>query len=294
MIKVAMIGADSSHTVEYARRMCDPSFAPDQRVYGLLPVSCMAVPSAFQDEAGIAARCEVLRGLGVTRITTDVQSALEGADAVMVESNDPAEHLFYMEQCAAGGMPVWLDKPLAATVVDGKKILELVQRNNIPFFTSSPLRFAADAVEFHRTHPAPRELSLYGALGEAKRGSGVVWYGVHTFELLQLMMKGRAVELSAQKNLNGVKCVVNYEDGRTAKVELRSGRYAYGGTADGDSFEVAAPNAEFYGSTIKEIEKFFRTGVAPVAPEAALEVTAMLEAVDRSTGADGTSVEIGA
>ncbi|MDD4816566.1 MAG: hypothetical protein PHI85_01180 [Victivallaceae bacterium] len=294
MIKVAMIGADSSHTVEYARRMCDGSFAPEQRVYGLVPISCMAVPSAFQDAAGIAARCEILRGLGVKRITTGIMPALDGADAVMVEANDPAEHLFYMEQCSGCALPVWLDKPLAATVADGRKILELAARKNIPFFTTSPLRFAADAAAFHRAHPSPRELSLYGALGTARRGSDVVWYGVHTFELLQMMMDGKAAGLSAKKDLNGVKCVVHYIDGRTAKVELRSGRYAYGGTADGDKFEVVAPNAEFYGSTIKEIEKFFQTGVAPVSPEAALEVTAMLEAVDRSIGLDGASVEIGA
>lgn len=282
MLNVALIGADSSHTVEYSRRMADPDFDRAQRVSGLRPYRCFAWPTPFQNADGIAARMKVLAGLGV-EAAGSLAEALRGADAIMVEANNPADHLPLMRKTAASRLPVFLDKPLAESYAAGLAVAELVRGCGTAFFSSSPLRFAAEVQNMRRRHPAPRRVEVLGALGKAAAGSDVVWYGVHAFEIAETIA-GRGAELAGcEASGDGLIFELEFSGGRSAKVELRRNHYAYSGAADGEPFAVNAPNAEFYGETIKRIEKFFLTKVSPVELDDTLEVTRLLDAASRAS-----------
>ncbi len=281
MLNVALIGADSSHTVEYSRRMADPGFDPSQRVFELNPASCFARPTPFQNADGIAARLLILAGLGV-KAAGSFEEAVCGADAIMVEANDPADHLALMRKAVNAGLPVFLDKPLADSYANGLAIAGLVRRSGAAFFSSSPLRFAAEVQDMHRRHPSPRRVEVLGALGKAAAGSDVVWYGVHAFEIAETLMGRGAGCAGCAAEGESMVFDLRWPDGRSARVELRRNHYAYSGTVDGEKFAVNAPNAEFYGETIKQVEKFFLTGIAPVELDDTLEVTRLLDAAAKA------------
>ena len=126
---------------------------------------------------------------------------------------------------------------------------------------------------------------VYGALGKAPAGSSIVWYGVHAFEMLERAIGRGAVSVNARRDKLGVVAVVEYADAKRGVVELNEGSWLYGGCLR--TKDKAAPYivnmAGAYTDELILVEKFFRGGEPPVSMDDALEVTAMLDAAERST-----------
>ena len=138
-IRVAILGLDTSHSVEFSRRMQAPDCPEAQRVPGLRATACMRFPSPFQAESGQDQRQAQLQAWGV-RIATDLDDLLREADAVMLEINDPTLHLPWFERIARCGKPVFSDKLLADTAVAGAHFLCLAVEHGTVATSASPLR----------------------------------------------------------------------------------------------------------------------------------------------------------
>jgi predicted dehydrogenase len=282
-IRVALIGLDTSHTVEFARRMQAPDCPDDQKVSGLAVVSCLRFATPFQSEAGLNERQATLEGWGI-KVTTDFDEAIENCDALMLEINDPAYHAEYFARCAELGKPIFLDKPLADNLASGRAIVELAEAKSIPFFSASSLRFVPQLEEACRQMPTPQFVHVFGPLGQAPSGSSVVWYGVHSFEMLQRALGSGAKSVRAFKDENGVTAIVSYADNRRGVVELNNGAYVYGGSLRDLKRAVPfmADMTYAYRDLLLLIEAFLRTGQAPLSPQDTLEIMALLEATERA------------
>jgi predicted dehydrogenase len=293
-LEVALIGLDTSHSVEFARRMQAPDCAPEQRVRGMRAVSCLRFETPFQDKAGLDQRQKQLEAWGV-RVGESFDDAVAGVDAIMIEINDPALHVEYFERCASLARPVFLDKPLADTVAAGRRILETARGTRVRFFSASSLRFVSELEQACSRVPRPERASMYGPLGKAPAGSSVVWYGVHAFEMLERAMGPGAASLRALGDDAGAVVVVDYGGGRRGVVELTRGAYAYGGSLrrDREGVAFAVDMTHAYTGLLRRIEAFFRSGEPPVRQEDTLEISAMLEAVDRSLAAGGAEQVLG-
>lgn len=282
-LKVAIIGLDTSHSVEFPRFMNDPECPEELRVHNTTAVSCLRFPTPFQSEEGQSGRQEKLEGWGI-KVTTDFDEAVADCDAIMIEINDPAYHLEYFMKCAGLGKPIFLDKPLADSLENGNKICEEARRRGVRFFSASSLRFSPEFLEAVEKMPDPRHVWTYGHMGKAHAGSSIIWYGVHAFEMLERSFGIGAVTVQTVPTGTGAVCVVEYGDGRRGVVELNEDGKIYGGCLSVESSAVhySVDSKKYYISEVREIEKFFLGGDPPCAPEDALEVMAMLCAADRS------------
>ncbi len=282
-IRVALIGLDTSHTIEFARRMQAPDCAPDQKVEGLRAVSCLRFETPFQNEAGLNARQAQLEGWGV-KVTEDFDAAVTDCDALMLEINDPAYHLDYFARCAALGKPIFLDKPLADTGEAGHALVSIAENNGVNFFSASSLRFVPQLEEACAQLPAPQFATLFGPLGEAPSGSGIVWYGVHTFEMLQRAMGCGAQSVLVHRDGAGITAIVSYLANRRGVVELTNGASVYGGTLRDNKRAVpfVADMSRAYSDLLVLVADFFRTGQAPVALADTIEIMALLDAAERA------------
>ncbi len=282
-IKVALIGLDTSHTVEFAKRMQAPDCPADQKVSGLRAISCLRFPSPFQAEDGQDNRQKQIEAWGV-KVTRNFDEAIAGADAIMLEINEPAFHLDYFARCAGLGKRIFLDKPLADTITNGKKIVEIAQAKKVEFFSSSSLRFVPQLLGACEQMPQPVFTNVFGPLGKAPAGSDIVWYGVHSFEMLQRAMGRGAQSVFVKKDGAGVTAIVQYPNNRRGVVELPDGAWVYGGSLRNK--EKAVPfvvdMGRAYSDLLVQIEKFFRTGELPVSVEDTVEVMALLDAARRS------------
>ena len=202
----------------------------------------------------------------------------------MLEINDPAFHLEYFERCAGLGLPVFLDKPMADTIANGRKIAEIARKHGTRVFSSSSLRYVPTLLEACAAIPAPALASVYGPLGKAPAGSSVVWYGVHAFEMLQRALGRGALAARAVRDALGTTVVVRYPDARRGIVELTEGSWIYGGClrALDKAHPFVVDLGRAYTDQLALVAEFFRGGPAPVAMEDTLEVMALLDAAERS------------
>lgn len=264
--------------------MNDPECPEDRRITGMTAVSCLRFSTPFQSEEGLDARQKQLESWGVP-VTLDFDEAVADCDAIMLEINDPAYHLDYFRRCAGLGKPIFLDKPLADSIENGRVVCDLARSNNVRVFSASSLRFVAELGEAIDRLPQPSMVWTYGPLGKAPAGSSIVWYGVHAFEMIERAIGRGARSVQAANTANGVVCTVDYDDGRRGVVELTRDSHLYGGCLR--DREMAVPYSvdmsRAYTSELRAIEAFFQGGDPGCSMDDALEVMALLDAAEKSS-----------
>lgn len=283
-IKVALIGLDTSHSIEFTRRMQAPDCPEDQRVQGMEAITCLRFETPFQDKDGLDKRQAQLEEWGV-KVTEDFDEAIDGCDAIMLEINDPAYHLEYFKKVADLKRPIFLDKPLADTIENGREIARIAREKNLRVFSSSSLRYIPNLDQALAEVPEPMYAAMYGPVGVAPSGSSIVWYGVHAFEMLERVMGIGAKSVFARTDEAGVVAVVDYPEARRGMVELTTGVYAYGGLVRDKkkAFPFVADTKRLYTVELEHVVEFFRGAPASASMEDALEVMAMLDAAEESS-----------
>ncbi len=289
-VRVSIIGLDTSHSVELPKLMADPAVAPELRVPGMLPTRAMRFETPFQGKEGLDKRQAYLESIGV-QVTEDFDEVVADCDAILLELNDPSQHLEFFEKCAGLGKPVFLDKPIADTLEHAREIRVLAEKHGTKYFTSSALRFCPAIRKAKALCPVPRESFLWGPVGRAAAGSSIVWYGIHATEMLEYAMGPGAIAVQVRENAHGYHVEVAYRDGRAAVVSLGRNCYQYGGVLR-DLQNPAIPFCEtldehFYRPLLVEIGKFFHGGEAPVPLDESFEIMALLEAMDKSARSGG-------
>lgn len=281
--KVALIGLDTSHTIQYAMRAQSPDCAPDQKVEGLRMVACLRFETPFQGKEGLDERQKQLEGWGIP-VTESLDEAVSDCDAIMLTINDPSLHLEYFEACAGLGKPIFIDKPLAESAASARAIARIAKEKKVRVWSASSLRFPPQLAEACEAVPKPQNASTYGPMGTAPAGSSIVWYGVHAFEMLNRAMGRGAQSVRTVGTEVGAVCVVRYPDGRQGVVELLTNGSPYAGCLRDK--QKAAPfvvdSSRLYTDQLKLVAQFFHGGPAPVELEDAVEITATLDAAERS------------
>lgn len=287
MIKVAVIGLDTSHSIEFPRLMQAPDCPKDQKVPGLKAIACLRFATPFQNKAGLDQRQKQLEAWGV-KVTTDFDEAVERADAFMLEINDGNYHLDYFKKVAALGKPVFLDKPLAGALADGRAIVKLAQKHKTRVWSGSSIRFCDDIAQTKAQVSDIRIGSVFGALGEAPSGDSLIWYGVHAFEMLQCFMGPHPLTVQAIETPTSIVSVVNYDHDRQGIIETIRNCRSYGGYVIGKTRDQAKTvsfvcnTCYGYRNILRAIRCFFEGGPAPVNMATTFEGLAMMVAARSS------------
>ena len=246
-IKIAMLGLDTIHTIEFAKRLHAPDCPPAMKVEGMKVSAVFAEPTRYQDAAGIGKRSEQLKSWGIP-VTDNADEAVKGADVIFLELNDPGMHLDWVKKAAKYGKPIFLDKPVAWTLEDTHAIFEVVRKNKLNFFSSSSLRFNGRMLDAVKKIKSVDYGVFHAPLGMNPQGeSALIWYAVHGFEAVQKVMGLGAISLTALKHAKGFTLVINYPSDRYAVLDLAEACYSYGG-----SFRDKEGNASNYLSSVKE------------------------------------------
>jgi predicted dehydrogenase len=281
-LKIAVIGLDTSHSVEFVKHLQSPDCPPEQKVEGMRAVTCMRFETPFQNKEGLDKRQQTLEGWGV-KVTESFAEAVKGCDAILLEINDPAFHLEYVKKVVRLKKPVFIDKPLASTFKEGVKILALLKKHGIRAMSCSSLRFAVELEQALAAVPQPQVVNVTGAYGKAPAGDSLIWYGVHAFEMLQRAMGRGAVQITATETEAGVVAIVDYPNGRQGVVEVRPFWHYCGRLMTKEKIEqFKVDTGKIYAAQMRAVGAFLHGGEAPLAMEDALEVLAMMETARKS------------
>jgi hypothetical protein len=296
MIKVAVIGLDTSHSVELPRLMQAPDVLPESGVPGMRAVTCMRFETPFQKKDGLDKRQKQLEGWGV-KVTESFDEAIADCDAIMLEINDGSYHLEYFRKVAALGKPVFLDKPLAGSLEDGREIMRLARQHGTRVWSASSLPFAPAVLEAVKPFTKVQFGHSFGALGTAPAGDSLIWYGVHAVEMLQRIMGAGAKSVRAIDSSPAILISVDYGEGRHGLVEAIRGSWVYGGRvqgAVGDQARVTpfvCDSRNLYRDLLVEVKQFFLGGPAPIEMAKTFEGLAIMTAARQSIET-GRSVDV--
>lgn len=283
MIKVAMIGLDTSHCISFPKCMQAPDCPEPDKVPGLRVITCLRFLTPFTNAETLDKRQQQLEAWGV-KVTTRLDEALEGCDAILLEINDGSLHREYFEKVAALGKPVVLDKPLATTLEDGQAIITLMRKHKTRVWSGSGLPFCPEIGEVAARVPKVRYGHVFGVLNKAPAGDALIWYGVHVFETLQRIMGSGAQTVRAAENANGIVTVIDYGNSRQGLIETLNNCKHYGGRAQSDTVTVPfiIKDSANKRHIVNEIRKFFEGGPAPVDMATTFEGLAMMVAARQS------------
>jgi hypothetical protein len=297
MIKLGILDFDTSHAVEFTKRLNRAEGTPkDQLVDGASVVIGCAGESKLSPER-IEGFTNQMKKFGVPLV--DKPSDMLGkVDGMLIESVDGTVHLERARPFLEAGLPCFIDKPFTCSVADAKKIVALSQEHKAPVFSSSSLRYAPEVAEYAADAKSGRLIgcTVHGPCSLspiAERNAGLFHYGIHPVEVLFTLM-GPGCKRVTSIHEKGVDVVTGiWNDGRVATVRgLRDGASGYGFTAFAEKGikSLAIGISVIYRELLKKIVEFFKSGKSPVEPSTTVEIMAFIEAANRS-GANHGSLE---
>ena len=181
------------------------------------------------------------------------------------------------------GKPIFLDKPLAGTLEDGRQILELAKKYNTRVFSCSSLPLTPTIpIALEKLGGEVTMGHTFGALGQAPAGDSLIWYGVHSFEMLQRLMGCGAEKVFAVDN--EVSIYPQLSIPATARpggidprhVDLR------GRVRCGNAEFLHVDSGKLYYHLMQHIRAFFQGAPAPISMEQTFEGLAMMVAARKS------------
>ncbi len=293
-LRVGVIGTDTSHVPAFAGLLNGDPNAPDH-IAGARVVA--AYKGGSQDIADSIGRVDQFAGDVRTKygveIVPDIATLLSKVDVVLLTSLDGRVHLEQARPVIASHKPLFIDKPLAATLEDAREIARLAKAAGVPWFSSSSLRFGAIGAA----------MKLPGLTGAATWGPGpfeahhpleLAWYAIHPVELLYTIMGMGCESVTRIAGKDADVIVGRWKDGRIGTVTAVRpysdyGAVAFRGRESVESHPKAAAATD-YRPLVVEMVKFFQTGQPPVSNEETLEIFAFLDAAQRSKEQGGRPV----
>src|SRR6476661_3554281 len=120
MIKLGMLDFDTSHSVEFTKRLNHKGTARDQWVEGAAVVIGCAGESKMSPERipGFKSEMEKL-GVPLVDKPTDMIGKVDG---MLIESLEGAAHFHRARPFLEAGIPCFIDKPFTCGSADAKKI----------------------------------------------------------------------------------------------------------------------------------------------------------------------------
>ncbi len=287
-IRAGMIGIDTSHAVAFTKLLQDPKAAKELaglKIVAAFPVGSPDIPASRDRIQGYT---KTLRKMGV-EIVDSMDALLERVDVVLIESVDGRAHLKQAEKVIAAGKPLFIDKPMTASLADAMRIFRMAKEKNVPCFSASPLRFGVGAEkvrdaadDFGRV----KRCTAWSPLHLEPHHPDLFWYGIHGVEIIFTVLGPgcKTVSCVGPEKVAGV-----WKDGREG---VYLAKKDYGAMIEGDQRSGELGKFKGYGPLVAEIVKFFKTGKSPVASEETLEILAFMEAADASKLQGGKPVSI--
>lgn len=296
MLRLGIVDFDSSHSIEFTRRINHVAADPDQYVDGARIVLGYPGTSTMSSER-IPTFTQQLRTCGIDLVESP-EEMIGQIDAVLVLSLCGTAHLNRVRPFLEARIPAFVDKPFACSVADAQEMLRLSQEHDTLLFSSSGLRYTDDVLRFAQS--APRYGAVHGVIsyGPAKYSEGnpgLFHYGIHATELLFTLMGPGCVRVATVGNESVDVCTAWWNDGRVATLRgIRQGATAYGFTAFCEHGVITQDVSTRYAyrNLCRAIIEAFQSGRAPVAIEHTLEIVKFISAANESRQHAGQPVEL--
>ncbi|MCS6951255.1 MAG: Gfo/Idh/MocA family oxidoreductase [Bryobacterales bacterium] len=292
-LRLGIVGTDTSHVIAFTRLLNDPS-APDH-VPGARVVAAYkgGSPDVEASRTRVDKFAEELASRWGVEIVPTIPALCTKVDGVLLESVDGRVHLEQARQIIAAGKPMFIDKPLAATLEDAREIARLAREAGVPWFSTSSLRYS-EIVASLKTPDITGAIVWGPGPFEPHHYLDLSWYGIHAAEMLFALMGPGCEEVTRVATENADEVVCRWKDGRLGSLRVVRPSTSFGAVVfRGTKAIPSDPNAKWsYAPLVREIVRFFQTRQPPVPNEETLELFAFLDAAQKSKERGGVPVRL--
>ena len=295
MIRLGILDFDTSHVIEFTKRLNHKGIAEDQWVNGAEVVIGCPGESKIMPER-IPGYTKEMEKLGIPLVNKP-EDMIGKVDGILIESQEGGAHWERARPFLEAGLPCFIDKPFTCSVADARKIVELAEKKKAPVFSSSSLRYAPELVKFPAGEKRRQLLGAlsYGPAPLHERNPGLFHYGIHAVEVLYTLMGPGCRRVTCIHEQGADVVTGQWPDGRLAGVRgIRTGKSDYGFLAFTDSGVQHIPlNLRYaYRDLLRKVVEFFETKKAPVDIHVTLEIVAFIEAAFKSGNNHGTGEKV--
>jgi len=173
--KIGIVGTDNSHALVFskiANGIDKENFVPGFKVTHVFGLN--------EEE-----NRKVAEEGHVENIVHDINEMIGKIDVAFIEFRHGGLHLEYAKPFIENKIPVFVDKPLAATTYDARKIIEIAKDNQVLLTSFSTLRFTDVVQELKQLflREQPVLLSVLGPGDMYSEHGGLIFYGIHCAEI---------------------------------------------------------------------------------------------------------------
>jgi len=201
--RVGIVGSDNSHAIAFSKILndsSDPNHVPGFEVTHLFGL----VESRNEEVAKLG---------GIKNIVSDPIEMIGKIDIAFIEFRHGGLHLNYARPFLEKGVPLFIDKPLAADVSDARKIIHIAREKGVLITSFSTLRFTSLVIElkdlFKREEPA--FLSIMGPADPESEYGGWIFYGIHVVEMFNEIVGCGTREVFAMRRGKSIMATLDHE-----------------------------------------------------------------------------------
>ena len=293
--RIGIIGLDTSHSTAFTQSFNRANPLPELDGYRVVAAYPRGSADIYSSVSRIPRFTEEIQRFGVV-IVNSIAELLNACDKVLLLTNDGRPRLEQVIQVFRAGKTVFLDKPIAGTLTDAFAVFQAARDFNQPVFTSSGLRYISNIDEVIKNRAIGDVLGAdtWSPCILEPTHPDLFWYGVHGVETLFTTM-GIGCKTVTRFHMPDHEIVVGeWGDQRLGTFRgIRAGRiFNYGGTAFGTTGSQSLGTFIGYDPMLKEVVKYFNTGIPPVTAEETLEIFTFMEAADESKRRGGARVSM--
>lgn len=308
-LKVGVIGLDNYQAVAFTQLYHDTKAAGDLKGIRVVAAFPGGSPDIDESVQSLPKWVPAMKEFGV-EIVDSPQKVIEKSDAILIMSLDGRAHLKQFTAVADSGKPVYVGRPMAASLADVIEMFDLAKEKNVPLFSCSQHRFSPGFIGM-RDHPEVgkvRGCDVFGGCPTESHHPDLFWHAVHSVETLYTIMGPGCESVTRASTAEAEFVTGTWKDGRIGAYRgIRKGAVKYRAMVFGDKgispsgdygYDVptnwVAPHGEYMGykGVAIEIARFFRSKKPPVSPEETTEIFAFMEAAHQSKAKLGVPVKL--
>ncbi len=283
MIKIAMLGCDSSHTEAYTELLHDSKseFFGKARVISLWGEN----QQQAKEKASL---------LGIENVTHTPQEAIQDADVVFVSGRYGESHYYPASVAINSLKPTYVDKPFTNDWKEAKALSNLAKEKNVPLCSFTPFIHATEFIDLQERIKCLKGLQSAHLVGPAdstflqtEQSKKLPFYGVHITDLAIALLGTGIKNVYSMRNNKAITAIAEHSSGVHITLNFPYGiKELYEVSAFGsEKIEHCAIDAwgDFYQNTLRYLLENMRTGeFQQYSLEQSCESIALLNAIELS------------